>query len=123
MEVTIREFNRNFYKYIKESRDIVVTKQGKRLFVVTFCCNNAPNVVTNVDNVVTSKQEVITNLRKIQEEIISKPITPVKVQWCEACLKIRQRVPAVEKCEIINGDGMIEEHWLCDTHKGKLCSS
>ena len=62
MEVTIREFTRKIYEYLKEG-EIVVTKNGEPLYVVTIKeCNDFDNKVQKIfkkDSVPALKEIII----------------------------------------------------------------
>jgi len=66
--VTIREFTRNIYKYLKLGGEFVVTIRGKEAIVVTIFRNN---VVTNKENVVTKPKStpIVTISKKESPEI------------------------------------------------------
>jgi len=55
--ISIRDFQRNFYKHVKLAEDIVVTKSDKEAFFVVFPEHKATNVVTNV---IKTKEDVVT---------------------------------------------------------------
>ena len=59
--VTIRDFQRNFYKHIRLKEDIVVTIKGKEAFQVSF---TKDNVVTS-NKVVTS--DVVTKVDRVTQ--------------------------------------------------------
>jgi hypothetical protein len=59
--VAIREFSRNFYKYVNAGEDIVVTSKGKNIFEVVFYKGN---VMTNKPKLIKTKEDVMTILPK-----------------------------------------------------------
>ncbi len=128
MIISIREFQQNLYKYIRQGKNLVVTIKGKKAFVVTFegkileeidknVVTTSPNTsgTIGISDVVTKPK--IAELRDMIRDIEEKaPIVETNV-WCDACRKIKQFVPAIGRFDVVSGDSMATVN-LCKKHEG-----
>ena len=101
LTISIRDFQRNFYKHNKTQEDIVVTSKGKEVFKVLYCRDIKHNVVTKVviPNVVTikNKKDVVT-----KQDIPYKQYDPESDPITKVILEAKQKVKPLTEPRSIN---------------------